>query len=110
MLTKSESVPAMLKTLQKPKKIIISKLGPVECYHFDRRISQILAIPQSEAVLYTPDLAAWFGVSEICVKFWRLRKCGPPFKASSHVVRYSREAVEQWLRDRQATLANEVAK
>jgi hypothetical protein len=94
----------MPKTLQKPKskKVKVANLGPIESFHFDRRISQILVVFPAEPVLYTPDLARWFGISEMCAKIWRLRGCGPPFsKPSPHIVQYSRVIVIQWLKDRQ---------
>lgn len=90
----------------KPKTLKVRNLGPIESYHFDRRIPQILSFHPPANVLYSPDLAHWLGVSEIAVKFWRLRKCGPPYnKPRPHTVCYSRDVVEQWLSDRQATLA-----
>ena len=104
----------MTKTLQKPKPKKwpkVGSLGPIEKFHFDGRIGQILGLaPTVESVLYTKNLADWLGVSVQCVKVWRLRRTGPPNGKQGCAPAYSRDAVAQWLRDRQAALIKSAAK
>ena len=104
----------MTKTFQKQKPKQwpkVGSLGPIEKFHFDGRIGQILSLaPTVESVLYTKNLADWLGVSIQCVKVWRLRKTGPPHGKQGSCPAYSREIIEKWLKERQAFLIKSAAK
>lgn len=56
-------------------------------------------------LLDTADVAALFGVGESTVRRWRDRGEGPPFVRVGGVVRYRPAAVEEWLSDREGTVA-----
>lgn len=70
--------------------------------HLDRRADEIAAKPgDDDDLLDTKQLAAWFGVSEQWVHVGRHKGYGPPFqRMTPHMVRYSRRAVREWLRER----------
>jgi hypothetical protein len=74
--------------------------------HIDKRAGRLLADPASEGedddMLVTQEVADWLGVSTQFLELLRGRGTGPAFvKMSERMVKYRREAVRVWLRNRE---------
>jgi hypothetical protein len=74
--------------------------------HLDRRAGRLLADPVSagdaDEMLTTKQLASWLSCSPQSLEIYRSRGDGPPFtKITTRYIRYRREAVRKWLRQRE---------
>jgi predicted DNA-binding transcriptional regulator AlpA len=73
-------------------------------HHLDRRAMAIAEGAEAQSpneLLSTPALADWFGVSVQWVEIGRHKGYGPPFvRLGSRRIRYRRDAVLAWLKER----------
>lgn len=72
-------------------------------HHLDKRAAELIAAGAGDPddLLTTKDVAAWFGVSKQWLEINRSKGDGPPFIKLGRMVRYRRDAVLQWLDERQ---------
>jgi len=81
---------------------------PPRKFHFDRRIRQILAanIGAPDDLLCTKQTAELFGIS---VEWFEVARCGEygpqPTVLSPRRIRYSRQSIDKFLRERLRTLS-----
>jgi predicted DNA-binding transcriptional regulator AlpA len=79
-------------------------------HHLDRRADQILAAQSGDDddLLTTKQVAAWFGASEQWFEIGRVKNYGPPFiRMSERIVRYRRDDVVKWLKQRAHTCTSD---
>jgi hypothetical protein len=74
--------------------------------HLDKRVETILANPgegsNDDDLLTSIQVANWLGVSPQWVELGRHKNYGPPFvRIAPNVVRYKRNVVIAWLKDRE---------
>ena len=82
----------------------MTKAYATNTHHLDRRAdsiaAQIAGLPD-DALLDTPDLASWLGVSPQFLTIGRSRGYGPAFvRLSPTAVRYRASDVRVWLKER----------
>jgi hypothetical protein len=76
-------------------------------HHLDQRADMIIAQGaidgDDDLLLTTPQVALWFGVSIQFLEIGRSQNYGPPFVTlAPRVVRYRKDEVNKWLRERSA--------
>jgi hypothetical protein len=79
--------------------------------HLDRRVSQIMATEQpisddqpihNDDLLTTSQLALWLGVTVVWLESCRRNGWGPPYlQVTPHLIRYRRDEVRAWLKQRE---------
>lgn len=72
--------------------------------HIDKRADQLVqqASGEGDDMLNTTGVAEWLGVSTQFLEIGRHRGYGPPFiRLTPKIVRYRRDDVLDWLRERQ---------
>jgi predicted DNA-binding transcriptional regulator AlpA len=77
--------------------------APATKFHIDKRAQSILVGSEShdDALLSTPEMAVWLGVSVPWLEIGRAKGYGPPFKRlSARSVRYRVGDAREWLRAR----------
>jgi hypothetical protein len=76
-------------------------------HHLDQRADSIIALGaidgDDDLLLTTPQTALWLGVSIQFLEIGRSQNYGPPFVTlAPRVVRYRKDEVNKWLRERSA--------
>jgi predicted DNA-binding transcriptional regulator AlpA len=82
-------------------------------FHIDKRAPSILAGSEGhdDALLSTPEMAVWLGVSVPWLEIGRAKGYGPPFKRlSARSVRYRIGDAKAWLETRTFSATSEYPK
>jgi predicted DNA-binding transcriptional regulator AlpA len=71
-------------------------------HHLDKRTASLIAAGAGnpDDLLPTRDVATWLGVSKQWLEIGRHRGFGPPYLKLGRMVRYRREHVSDWLKER----------
>jgi hypothetical protein len=88
--------------------------APAAKFHIDKRAPSLLAHKASDdddALLSTPEMACWLGVSVPWLEIGRAKGYGPPFKRlSARSVRYRVGDAKAWLETRTYNATSEYPK
>lgn len=83
---------------------LVSRPAADRRLHIDKRTAQLVAQANGDGddLLNTTELAEWLGVSTQFLEIGRHQGYGPPFiRLTPKIVRYRRDDVLDWLRERQ---------